>query len=38
MSGLVEVKGLRVQADNGRTVLDGIDLSVEPGEAVGLAG
>ena len=38
MSALVEVTGLRVQADNGRVVLDGIDLAVERGEAVGLAG
>jgi peptide/nickel transport system ATP-binding protein len=38
MSAFVAVSGLRVMTDDRRTVLDGIDLSVALGEAVGLAG
>jgi peptide/nickel transport system ATP-binding protein len=37
MSALLEIEGLRVRAQ-GRPIVDGVDLAVAPGEAVGLAG
>ena len=37
MSALLEVKDLRV-THNGHPIVDGVDLRIEPGEAVGLAG
>ena len=37
MSALLEVKDLHVHA-GGKPIVDGVDLALEPGEALGLAG